>query len=119
MYLILLAGDDDVLLTILAQIFQREGYEAVIAHDETSLKASLEKQKPDICILDFSRSPSRGLRLLDALGDTARNRSIILANQLDIAHLRSLTTEISGEFIPKPFAMAELLARVKALLKQN
>ena len=115
--LILLTGDDDVLLTILSQIFTREGYENHIALDENTLKAVLDK-KPDVIILDITRSPSQCLRLLDIMGEAAQKRTIVIASPSDKAHLKSMTTKISGEFIPKPFAMGELLAKVSSILKQ-
>ena len=101
------------------QIFTREGYEVSIALDEVSVRAAMGKKKPDVIIVDITKSPSRALYTLDILGEDARNRTIVIASQPDVAHLRCLSTNVARDFITKPFAMAELLTRVVNMVKPN
>ena len=110
---ILLAGDDEVLLSILAQIFDKEGYATRIAPDEESIRSSISAEPPDIFIFDITRTPNRAIRTMENIGKEMYRRTIILASYPDIAHLKNLLANMPCTFIAKPFAMTELLNQVR------
>lgn len=115
---VLLAEDDPAIAEPLARALSREGYE-VVAHQtgQGALSAAasvdlivLDLGLPDIDGLDVARTVrARGLTI-PVLVLTARADEVDLVVGLDAG---------ADDYVTKPFRLAELLARVRALLRRT
>ena len=120
--LILIAEDDRDLGQLLVFNLQRRGYRALVATDgRVALNAAFE-HKPDLILLDLMLPILHGYELCRLL-----KSSPVLAHIPVIILTALVTTEnkVKGfklgaeDYLTKPFAMPELLARVNALLSRH
>ena len=116
---ILIVEDEPGLLEGLQHNFQFEGYEVVTAaNGKDGLRAAL-KDKPDLIVLDLMLPEKSGFDVLKDFRErnaatpvlilTARNFEADIVKGFDLG---------ADDYVTKPFSVAELLARVRALLKR-
>jgi DNA-binding response OmpR family regulator len=116
---LLVVEDDPDLQTVLTRVLTGEGYQVITAVDgETGLAEALGRS-PDLVILDVGLPVKNGVEVVRAL----RERGF-RAPALMLTALGSLEDRVTGleagadDYLPKPFELPELLARVKALLRR-
>lgn len=116
---ILLVEDDDGIATGLALNLRLEQFDTEIARDGEEGLARILEGRPDIVLLDISLPKRSGLEVLAEIrskGDTTP--VIILSARQDefdkVAALRSG----ADDYVTKPFGVAELLARIEAVLRR-
>lgn len=117
---VLVADDDQGLLHTLTWIFRDKGYDVVALSDGRDLMRALEEEDPDLLMLDIMMPRVDGLQLLEQLKRDQQWRDLpvmmISSMQPEEATVRSLGLG-AADFIPKPFRVRELLARVEARLR--
>ena len=116
---LLLVEDEPSLARGLADNFRDEGYEVrVVARGDAAL-AAVREVRPDLVVLDVmlpGRSGLDVLRDLRSAGDTVP--VLMLTAKGDVVD-RVVGLELGADdYLPKPFAVRELLARVRALLRR-
>jgi DNA-binding response OmpR family regulator len=116
---VLLAEDDPAISEPLARALRRAGYEVDVRADG---RAALEgvKENPDLVVLDL------GLPYIDGLEVCRRIRAdgspvpvLILTARTDEVDLVVGLDAGADDYVTKPFRLAELLARVRALLRRH
>src|SRR5467141_1410200 len=117
---ILVADDDQSLVRTLMWILKENGYEVVVAPGGEGLMGKLEEERPHLLLLDIMMPKVDGLQLLAKMKADERFRDLpvlmISSMPPEEATVRSLGLG-AADFIPKPFRVRELLARVKAHLR--
>jgi two-component system phosphate regulon response regulator PhoB len=119
--LILIVEDEDALTLLLRYNLEAEGYEvdSVGRGDEAEIR--LRERIPDLLVLDWMLPGLSGIELcrrLRARGDTAQLPILMLtARGEEDERVRGLATG-ADDYVIKPFSVAELMARVKALLRR-
>lgn len=118
---ILVVEDEDALVTLLAYNLEREGYEVQIAGDGEEAALLIEERKPDLILLDWMLPKLSGLELCRRLRGRTETRNIpiimLTARGEEADRIRGLETG-ADDYIAKPFSTAELLARVRAVLRR-
>ncbi len=117
---ILVVDDDPRITDLLKRLLAYEGYSvAVAASGDTALMRTLE-HAPDLIVLDVMLPTFDGLevaRRLRTAGDTV---PILMLTARDAIADRVKGLEVGADdYLVKPFANEELLARVKAMLRRN
>jgi DNA-binding response OmpR family regulator len=117
---VLVVEDDRDLLSVLQRILSGEGFQVRSAQDgEAGLLEALD-HAPDLVILDIGLPRKSGVEVAREL----RSRGF-RAPMLMLTARTSVSDKVSGldagadDYLPKPFEFAELLARVKALLRRS
>lgn len=118
---VLLAEDDETIAEPLARALRREGYEVQIAADgRAALAGAVRDPHPDIVILDL------GLPLLDGVDvcRSIRQAGVFVPVLMLTARTEEVDTVVgldagADDYVPKPFRLGELLARVRALLRRG
>jgi|WetSurMetagenome_2_1015567.scaffolds.fasta_scaffold01014_14 DNA-binding response OmpR family regulator len=119
--LIAVVDDERDILELVDLHLRRAGFETVIFERSRPFLDSLSSRLPDLVILDLMLPDLPGhevMRLLGSDGRTARLPVIMLTA------LGSESDRIAGldsgadDYLPKPFSPAELVARVKAVLRR-
>ena len=119
---ILIVEDEEPLVILLRYNLEAEGYEvdAATRGDEAELK--LKERQPDLLILDWMLPGLSGIELcrrVRARPETATTPIIMLtARGEEDERIRGLATG-ADDYVVKPFSVAELLARVGALLRRS
>lgn len=118
---ILVVEDEDALVTLLAYNLEREGYEVQLAGDGEEAALLIEERKPDLILLDWMLPKLSGLELCRRLRGRTETRNIpiimLTARGEEADRIRGLETG-ADDYIAKPFSTAELLARVRAVLRR-
>jgi two-component system response regulator MprA len=117
---ILVVDDDDAIRRVLSRGLAAEGYEVATASDGGGALVELERHVPDLVVLDV------GLPGLDGLAVARRARAkgvsvpiLMLTARDDVADRVAGLDAGADDYLVKPFATDELLARIRALLRRG
>ncbi len=118
---ILVAEDDSALAELLRFNLEHEGYETVLCADGEEAARMLRDSPPRLAILDWMLPARSGLKLcrdIRANPVTAGMPVMILTARTTVEdRLRGFDAG-ADDYLGKPFEMAELVSRVKALLRR-
>jgi len=118
---VLLAEDDIAISEPLARALRREGYEVVVREDGPSaLEAGLEGGNIDLLVLDLGLPGMDGLEVCRRLRAEGHGFPVLVLT----ARADEVDTVVgldagADDYVTKPFRLAELLARVRALLRRG
>lgn len=119
---ILIVDDEPNIRQLVRFNLEREGFTAVEAEDGTSCLKMINKEKPDLIVLDIMIPGIDGLevcRVIKTIPETAGIAVIMLtakAEEIDTI----LGLEMGADdYVTKPFSPRELVARVKAVLRRS
>jgi DNA-binding response OmpR family regulator len=117
---ILIIEDDDRLARVMARVLQQERFDVDLAYDgETGLEMALSGAY-DALILDRMLPERDGLQIVRALRDERLSTPVLM-----LTARRELPERVQGldagadDYLGKPFAFEELLARLRALLRRG
>ena len=115
----LLIVDDDVeVLDLLQKFLRQHGYEVDVASDGKGLWQALERRVPDLVILDVMLPGDSGLVLCQRLR-AAYKMAVFMLTAMGELSDRVVGLELGADdYLTKPFAARELLARVRAVLRR-
>jgi two-component system response regulator MprA len=118
---VLVVDDDPNLLRMLRRGLTLAGYQVRAAEDGESAMRLLVEQEPDLLVLDVMLpEPLDGLELARRLRHGGSNVPIIMLTARD-----KMSDKLAGfqsgadDYLAKPFAFEELLARINALLRRS
>jgi two-component system phosphate regulon response regulator PhoB len=118
---ILIVEDEAPLTAMLRYNFEREGYRVAEAGDGEAAMVCIAEQPPDLVVLDWMLPVTSGLevcrRLKRAPGTRALPVIMLTAKGEEADRVRGLDTG-ADDYLTKPFSVAELLARVRAVLRR-
>ena len=116
---ILIVEDETNIVDILSFNLEREGYDTMEAYDgQTGLQLARE-QNPDLILLDLMLPKLNGFDVCRQLRQEGVSTPILILTAREEEEDKVLGLELGADdYITKPFAMRELLARVKANLRR-
>ena len=115
---LLIVDDDLEVLDLLRKFFVQQGYDVDVATDGVALWAALERQMPDLIILDLMMPGENGLTLCQRLRQQHSTPVIMLTAMGELSD-RVVGLEMGADdYVSKPFDARELLARVRAVLRR-
>jgi len=118
--LILVVDDDNRVISALRRTLAYEGYHVVTAANGEEALALAHLKPPDLVILDRMLPRMDGLEVCRRLRETDQDIVILMLTARDAVADRVQGLEIGADdYLVKPFALAELLARIKALLRRR
>jgi two-component system response regulator MprA len=112
--------DDDELRGIIRSALEREGYRVRTTASGTEAVATFTDDPPDALVLDIGLPDADGRDVCQALRASGLASPVLFLTARD-----ALTDRLSGfhaggdDYVTKPFAVAELLVRVGALLRRT
>jgi DNA-binding response OmpR family regulator len=117
---ILIIDDDRRLCTIIRRGFLEEAYAVDVAYDGEEGEYLAEVNPYDIIILDIMMPVKDGIEVCQELRARKINTPILMLTAKDTVEdrVRGLDTG-ADDYLVKPFAFSELLARVRALLRRE
>ncbi len=116
---VLIADDDRRIIDMLRRTLAYEGYQVITAADGNEAIAQARAHRPDVVVLDWLMPGLDGIEVARRLRE-ADNTPILLLTARDAVEDR-VTGLDSGadDYLVKPFAPEELLARLRALLRRG
>src|SRR5258708_14558964 len=117
---ILVVDDDPRITDLLRRVLAYEGYSvASAASGNEALHRTLERP-PDLIVLDIMLPGIDGLEVAQRLRAAGDNVPVLMLTARDAVADRVKGLETGADdYLVKPFALEELVARVKALLRRN
>ena len=118
--LIVLAEDDHGLRLTLSDRLTAEGYRVVAVHTGSAVHTAITENAADLLILDVMLPDRSGLDVCKALRDLGEDIPVLM-----LTALQAVEDRIAGlkhgadDYLYKPFDVAELLARIEALLRRS
>lgn len=119
---ILVVDDEKNILELVRFNLEREGYKVITALDGLAGLELIQKENPDLIILDVMLPGKGGLEICQALQQNAltRNIPIIMLSARAEEFDRVLGLELGADdYVTKPFSPRELVARIKARLRRS
>lgn len=119
---VLIADDDANISQALCFLMQREGHEVRTAADGEQTLAAIEQQRPDVVLLDLMMPKGNGYEVCRTLRADRRYddiRIIMLSAKGGEADQRTGIDLGADAYISKPFAIADVVACVRAVLAEG
>jgi len=112
--------DDRAVRESLRRSLSFNGYTVDLAEDGVEALEAISNERPDALVLDVMMPRLDGLEVCRQLRSTGDDLPILVLTARD-----SVSERVSGldagadDYLPKPFALEELLARLRALLRRT
>ncbi|CAN5580666.1 hypothetical protein BH20ACT18_BH20ACT18_09270 [soil metagenome] len=117
---VLVVDDDTPVRRMLARSLAAEGFEVEVAPDGGPAMALAERRAPDLVVLDVSMPGLDGLAVCRRLRAKGLSGSILILTARDTVADRVTGLEAGADdYLVKPFAMEELIARLHALTRRG
>jgi two-component system response regulator MprA len=117
---VLVVDDDPPLRRMLARTLAAEGYEVFVAADGGAALVSVERAVPDVIVLDVAMPGVDGLTVARRLRGKGLPTPILMLTARDAVPDRVAGLEAGADdYLVKPFAVQELIARLRALTRRN
>ncbi|HEX6122333.1 MAG TPA: response regulator transcription factor [Ktedonobacterales bacterium] len=117
---ILVVDDDPRITELVRRILAFEGYSVAIAATGDQALARTLERPPDLILLDLMLPGVDGLEVTRRLRQAGDNVPILMLTARDAVTDRVAGLEVGADdYLVKPFAPEELVARVKALLRRS
>ena len=117
---VLVVDDEVEMAALLARGLVGEGYEVDVAADGIQAMTLAGEQKFDLAVLDVTMPGMSGFELCRRLRDQVRGIGILLLTARDAVDDRVRGLDAGADdYLTKPFAFAELAARLRALRRRE
>lgn len=116
---ILVVDDEQAVRESLRRSLGFNGYEVVLASDGVEALETIRVENPDLVILDVMMPRMDGLAVCRELRSTGYERPVLMLTARDGVADRVAGLDVGADdYLAKPFALEELLARVRSLIRR-
>jgi two-component system, OmpR family, response regulator MprA len=117
---ILVVDDDRAVRESLRRSLAFNGYDVDLAHDGQQALDAVAADRPDAMVLDVMMPRVDGLEVCRRLRGSGDSLPILVLTARDAVSERVAGLDAGADdYLPKPFALEELLARLRALLRRR
>lgn len=116
---ILIVDDDPKIVTLVQTYLEREGFAVMSAADGKAALSAFAKSMPRLIVLDIMLPELDGLALMRILRERSEVPIILLSARASTADRVYGIHEGADDYLVKPFSPAELVVRVKAVLRRT
>ena len=117
---ILIVEDEPALRELIQRSLEKERYITELAPDFDTALEKIELYDYDCILLDIMLPGGSGLELLARLKELNKKENVIIISAKDSLEDKVLGLELGADdYLPKPFHLAELTARVKSVLRRK
>lgn len=122
MALIYVVEDDQNIREIETIALKNSGYEVEVFEFAAEFQKAMDRQIPDLLLLDIMLPDADGLQMVEALRKEPSTRQLpvimVTAKSMEIDKVKGLDMG-ADDYLTKPFGIMELISRVKALLRRS
>ena len=115
---VLIVDDEPIVREVVVRYLEREGYRTLEAGDGDTARRLLERNRPDLVVLDVMLPGTDGLELCRWIRSSSELPVIMLTARGEEAD-RIVGLELGADdYVTKPFSPRELAARVRTVLRR-
>ncbi|MBE5964044.1 MAG: response regulator transcription factor [Lachnospira sp.] len=116
---ILVVEDDSNICNIVKTILETNGYQVIDANNASNGKTVFLSHRPDLMILDLGLPDIDGIDFIKNIREQSDTPIIVLSARTNEADKVMALDMGANDYVTKPFGTDELLARVRATLRDN
>lgn len=117
---ILVVEDEKKMASFIRKALQAEGFAVDVLHEGNGVLAAASATPFDVIILDVMLPGRDGMSLLRQLRENSiRSSVLLLTARGEISERVAGLNAGADDYLPKPFVLAELVARVRALVRRS
>ena len=117
---VLVVDDDPGILDVVSYALESEGFDVARAEDGEEALRRAQREKFDLLVLDVMLPGLSGMEVCRRLRADENAVPILMLTARDAELDRVLGLEIGADdYVPKPFSTAELLSRVRAIIRRR
>lgn len=118
-YKILLIEDEANIRSLVSTMLEANGYQAIVAQSCSEARMMFDSYMPDLVILDLGLPDGDGVSVIHYIRNDFLTPIIVLSARTN-ENDKVLSLDFgANDYVTKPFGSAELLARVRASLRNN
>jgi DNA-binding response OmpR family regulator len=118
--LLLVVDDEPELRSLLAEYFGRHGFRVRMAEDAAVARLAVAEETPALAVLDVNMPGENGLSLARWLRESHPRIGLVMLTTASEAVDRIVGLEMGADdYVPKPFEVRELLARIRSVLRRT
>ena len=115
-----IVDDDAAIRTALGRALRMENYDVELFDDGTSALKAIQLRAPDAIVLDLQLPDIDGLEICRRIRRSGDSTPILMLTARDAVNDRVAGLDVGADdYLVKPFDLAELLARLRALLRRH
>ena len=116
---ILIVDDEPSLLATMAPLLRSRGYEVLTAMSGRAALEAVERDKPDLIVLDLGLPDLDGIEVCRVIREQSTTPVVVLsARGAEADKVRALDMG-ADDYVTKPFGAEELTARIRAALRRT
>ncbi len=116
---ILLVDDDPGIMTAVQHALTTYGYKMTTATDGVEALDAFDRESPDLVLLDLVMPQCSGLEVCQHIREFSSTPIIVLSIKGSEADIVSVLELGADDYLVKPFRLAELVARMRAVLRRG
>lgn len=116
---ILVVDDDPKIVTLVRTYLERERYPVITAADGPAALRAIEERRPRLVVLDLMLPGLDGLSVMRRARAGGEVPILILSARGSVGDRILGLTEGADDYLPKPFSPAELVVRVRTILRRT
>jgi two-component system KDP operon response regulator KdpE len=116
---ILIADDDPQILRALRITLSARGYDVITAPDGKAALAAAVDQHPDLLVLDLGMPGLTGIEVIEAVRGWSELPILVVSGRSESFDKVDALDAGADDYVTKPFAVDELLARIRALSRRT
>ncbi len=117
---IAIVDDDAAIRTALGRALRMENYDVELFEDGTTALKAVQLRAPDAIVLDLQLPDIDGLEICRRIRRSGDSTPILMLTARDAVNDRVAGLDVgTDDYLVKPFDLAELLARLRALLRRH
>ena len=115
-----MVDDEPNIRDLLASSLRFAGFEVTAAADGSSALAQIQKESPDLIVLDVMLPDISGFELTEHLRNAGINIPVLFLTARDDMQDKIEGLTIGGDdYVTKPFGLEEVVARIRAILRRT
>ncbi len=117
---VLVVDDEANITDLVATALRYEGFETAVAHSGRAALAAFESFRPDLIVLDVMLPDLDGFEVTRRLAADGRRVPVLFLTARDAVEDKVRGLTLGGDdYVTKPFSLAELVARVRSVLRRT
>ena len=116
---ILIVDDDPQMSRALSITLAANGYEILLARDGKHAISQASTHRPDLVLLDLGLPEVDGVQVIEAIRGWSTMPILVVSGRTDSGDKVDALDAGADDYVTKPFAVDELLARIRALTRRT